>query len=126
MAQPLPISAPPFVGGETARECARRTRVVIVGAGVMGRRHARVVSGLGPRLELAGVMDVDASAAREAAGAWGAPVFASELEAVAKADAVFVATPIGAHAQTVRAALMAGRDVLVEKPVAASAEEAFA
>ena len=49
----------------------------------------------------------------------------SVVDAISLADAVVVATPIGAHVQSVRCALACGRHVLVETPVAASARAAM-
>jgi predicted dehydrogenase len=91
----------------------------------MGLRHARVFAGLGERAELAGLFDARPEAAREAVASHGGRVAASEAEVVASADLVVVATPNALHAGTVAAALAAGRDVLVEKPLAPRANEAF-
>jgi UDP-N-acetylglucosamine 3-dehydrogenase len=102
-----------------------RHRVAILGAGTMGRRHARVLAA-SDRFDLVGVLDVDPEAARAVGDAWGVPRFVSELEAFAKAHAVVVSTPIGAHAAMVRRALAAGRHVLVEKPITGRAQDARA
>jgi predicted dehydrogenase len=102
----------------------RPLRVAVIGAGVMGRRHARVLASRPERFELVGVMDVNARTARDVAEACGAPVSPREVDAIALADALVVATPAGAHAQSVRCALACGRHVLVEKPIASSTREA--
>jgi UDP-N-acetylglucosamine 3-dehydrogenase len=88
----------------------------------MGRRHARVFAALSERFELVGAYDVRAGLE------WpeGLPVLGGELEAIACADVVVVATPTRAHAGTVTRALAAGRHVLVEKPLCARAADAEA
>ena len=90
----------------------------------MGKRHARVLASRADRFELVGVMDLEASAALELAQAHGVAAVAMERDAIERAEGVIVATPIRAHALTVRRALVQGRHVLVEKPVAADAREA--
>ncbi len=105
-------------------DLARPLRVALVGAGVMGKRHARVLSSLPARFELVAVMDVDAPSAAALALASGGEASSSEGDAIARAEAVIVATPIAAHSLSVRRALAGGRHVLVEKPIAGSAREA--
>jgi len=87
----------------------------------MGRRHARALLALDERAELGGVYDPDPTAA-----ASSLPTYASEAEAIADADVVFIATPIAAHVGTVLRALDAGRDVFVEKPIGATGAESTA
>jgi predicted dehydrogenase len=99
-------------------------RVAIVGAGVMGRRHARVLATRAEEFQLVAVMDVDAGAAAEVAALYGAESATREADAIDRADAIIVATPIGVHASSVRRALASGRHVLVEKPIAATARDA--
>lgn len=103
-----------------------RHRVAIIGVGLMGRRHARIMSELPERFRVVGVVDRDAGRAEIAARTWGVPVLSGEAEAIAHADLVVIATPIATHATLAIEALAAGRDVLVEKPVCASASEARA
>ena len=113
------MSSPP-------RPLARRHRVAVVGAGAMGRRHTRVLSQLAQRFEVVGVLDLDARAALAACEEWQVPRLITEQEALGQADAIVVATPIAAHAETVERALAAGRHVLVEKPIAATVSDARA
>jgi predicted dehydrogenase len=103
----------------------KKVRVSIVGVGAMGRRHVRVLSGL-PRYDVRGVYDVSRTACAEAARAYGVAALDSMDEALSRADLVVFATPIEEHAAQVATALEAGRDVLVEKPIAGSAAEAHA
>ncbi len=100
-----------------------RVRVAVVGAGQFGRQHMRVIR-QSPQAELAGVLDTDPARAAAAAAEFGCPALA-DLEAVARrADAAVVATPTVTHAAVGCALLEAGLDALVEKPIAATMEDA--
>lgn len=94
-------------------------RIAVVGAGLLGRRYARVLHEL-EGVALAGVTSRTFDKAQEVGGAWGAPAYASlhELLHEVPCDAVAVATPDHLHADPVLAALRHGRHVLVEKPLA--------
>lgn len=100
-------------------------RVAVVGAGILGRRHARVLSEIAG-VRLTGVADHSAERAAAAATPAGAPGFGSmdELLAAVDCDAVVVATPDHLHTDPVLAALAAGKHVLVEKPLATSPADA--
>ena len=116
---------PPLSASRAAVDPGRPLRVAVVGAGVMGKRHARVLALRPERFELVAIMDLDAEAAAELARTHGVARAAREADAIALADALVVATPVGAHAPSVRRALAAGRHVLVEKPIAGSPREAL-
>lgn len=96
-----------------------RLRVGVIGAGVMGERHARLWAGM-PDVELRGVCDTRPEAARRVAEATGAAVYrdAEDLLARGGIDAVSVCTPDGDHRGPCEAAARAGAHVLVEKPIA--------
>ena len=102
-----------------------RHRLAVLGAGAMGRRHARVLSNHA-RFEVVGVLDLDDETSRAVCEEWGLPHLASEREAFDRAEAVVVATPIQAHAPMVRRALAARKHVLVEKPIAGRVSDARA
>ena len=104
----------------------KKTRVVVLGTGVMGRLHVRVFSQLAERFEVAGFYDADRAVAEDVAASSGLHHFAREADAIEEAELVVVATPIPAHAATVRRALEAGKSVLVEKPLCSRADEANA
>jgi len=102
-------------------------RIGVVGVGHMGRRHAEKIVALradGLDLTLAGVADTNAERAREVASTLGVHVASDAQELFGKTDAVVVAVPTVHHHELVRGALEAGLDVLVEKPIAATLEEA--
>jgi len=105
-------------------------RIAVVGAGYMGSRHAaRVVDRMqradaaGARATLVGVADLDLSRARAAARPAGAIATTDARELVGIADAAIVAVPTLAHFDVALPWLRAGRDVLIEKPIAATVEQ---
>jgi len=103
----------------------RPLRIAVVGAGHMGRLHARTVAELARadgEVELAGVADLDRARAEQIAAESGAPA-AVDFRAL-EADAAIVAVPTRAHHPVVGGLLEAGLDVLVEKPIAATVEQA--
>lgn len=98
-------------------------RVGVIGVGALGQHHARVYAEL-EGCVLAGVFDVDATRAAEVAERHGVPALPHLRDLVAAVDAVSVAVPTIDHHRVVRALLEAGRDVLVEKPIATTLDEA--
>ena len=106
-----------------------RVRIAVVGAGILGRRHARVFHELEGSCLVAVVDPVEERARAAAEGAGGsAALFADAarmLEEV-EVDAVAVATPDHLHAAPVLAALARGKHVLLEKPLATRLDEARA
>jgi len=102
-------------------------RIGIVGVGHMGRYHAAKVAALRDRrggVALVGVADLDTARARRVACETRTRVFATAGDLFRAADAVIVAVPTADHFDVVSAALDAGCDVLVEKPIAATSEQA--
>jgi myo-inositol 2-dehydrogenase/D-chiro-inositol 1-dehydrogenase len=99
--------------------------VGVIGTGVMGSEHARLVSRDIPGAHLVGVFDADAARAQAAAA--GATVFPDPRSLIAsdRIGAVIVASPDGTHAEMTLACLEAGKPVLCEKPLASSAAEAL-
>ncbi|WP_432561446.1 Gfo/Idh/MocA family protein [Kineococcus sp. SYSU DK003] len=98
------------------------TRLVLVGAGGMGKAWLATILG-NPDTELAGIVDLDLDAARKAAADAGVPDVpvgpdAVELARRTGADAVVNVTIPRAHHPVTTAALFAGLPVLGEKPVA--------
>ncbi len=102
------------------------TRVAVVGAGSMGRNHARVLQAL-PSAELVAVVDEDLETARSVARLHGGKSFDELADALmSPLDAAIVAVPTQHHFETTKKLLQAGVHVLVEKPIAATPEEARA
>ncbi len=102
-------------------------RLVVVGAGGMGRAWTRAIQA-DPGTELVGIADLFSAAAESAAADTGIPGLAVGTDAVelarrTGADAILNATVPEAHHSVTTAALLAGIPVLGEKPVAASVAE---
>ena len=104
-----------------------RVRVGVIGAGFMGGLHARAVaeSGFGT---LVAVADPDLSRARDLAAAHGSTAYADFAEMFQREglDAVVVASPETMHREPVVMAAEHGCAILVEKPIAASLDDADA
>ena len=98
-------------------------RVAVVGVGEFGRNHARVWRDL-EMAELVGVVDANRDRARQTASEFGGSVFDGLNDLAGRVDAASVAVPTAAHARVGCELLDMGIDVLVEKPVAATLEEA--
>jgi UDP-N-acetylglucosamine 3-dehydrogenase len=102
-----------------------KVRVAVVGAGNMGRHHARNYHDLADA-ELTAVVDADGGRAEEIAGLFDSPAFTdveTMLEVVPDLVAASVAVPTTAHAEVVGTLIEAGKHVLVEKPIASTLEE---
>ncbi len=111
-------------------------RVAIVGAGMIGRAHARAFRALEAsfqpppaRIELTVVADADGPLAEDARSRWEFGRTASDWQAVAEADDVdvaLVALPNFQHAEAVNALLERGKHVLCEKPLASTLDDSLA
>lgn len=97
-------------------------RIGVAGAGYFGRFHALKVAA-SKRVTLSGVYDLDPARAATVATEVGAGAMGFE-QLVAASDALVIAAPADVHYALAGAALRAGKHVLVEKPIAATLEEA--
>ena len=101
----------------------RLLRVGVVGAGVMGTNHARVLAGL-PGVELVGIVDPLAAHRTRASQMLGCPTFTTLEEMLdAGLDAVTIAAPTHLHRDVSLACIARKIHILVEKPIASSVEE---
>src|SRR3954451_1459897 len=102
-------------------------QVGVIGAGLMGSTHARVLSTSVAGAELAAISDAFAESARRLADEVGVDrVMTDALELIADpaVDAVIVASPAETHELFVLACLEAGKPVLCEKPLATTVDAA--
>jgi myo-inositol 2-dehydrogenase / D-chiro-inositol 1-dehydrogenase len=101
-------------------------RIAIIGAGLMGRDHARIFAEDLPGVTLQVVCDASEQRARAVANDFGALDVATDAVAViarADVDAVVIASPDFAHAPLSLACIAAGKPTLCEKPLSQSSAE---
>ena len=100
-------------------------KVGVIGIGNMGWHHARVLSLL-KDAELVGVADPDPDRGQLAQEQFGCQWFPDHHTLLAEGEAVCIAVPTLLHHSVGLACLESGVHVLIEKPIAASQDEATA
>src|ERR1700744_3107437 len=104
-------------------EARRGLRIGVIGAGIMGSNHARVLAGL-PDTTLVGIVDPLPEHRARAMELVGCRAFADLDELVAQGvDAVTIAAPTHLHHEIALACIARNIHILVEKPIASSVEE---
>jgi len=91
-------------------------RVAVVGAGRMGKLHARVLSEMG-RAELVCVVDIDPLTAQAVARQRHCKALTDSSEAAKLVDAAIISVPTLQHIDVARPFVAAGKPVLIEKPL---------
>jgi predicted dehydrogenase len=100
-----------------------RLPVGVIGVGALGQHHARHLAQM-DGVRLVGVCDIDAARAARIAGELGSEDFTELGPLLDRVEAVTIAVPTAAHAEVGLEALRRGIPVLMEKPLAATLEEA--
>ena len=101
-------------------------RIGLIGAGIMGADHAKILSQQIPGVTLQFVCDADAARARGVADACGALHAATDPLAVIadkSVDAVLIASPDATHAALSKACVERRKPVLCEKPLSPDSKE---
>ena len=98
-------------------------KVAVIGVGHVGKHHARCYAEL-PGVELVGVVDILKPRADEIADVCHTAAFTDYREIFGRVDAVSLAVPTIDHARIGVDLLQQGIDVLVEKPIASTLEQA--
>jgi len=96
----------------------------VIGVGSLGQHHARLLASL-PGVRLVAVVDHDAGRAAAIAGRYGAAALTDHRD-LGNLDAATIAVPTTEHVDVASDCLRQGLHVLVEKPMAASVEQAEA
>jgi predicted dehydrogenase len=101
-------------------------KTAVIGVGSLGRHHARNHAELAAegRISLVGVCDSSEETARTIAGEHDCSYFTDWRELAEKVDVVSIVTPTETHCEIACAFLEAGANVLVEKPIALTLDEA--
>src|SRR5277367_2721128 len=104
-------------------EAKRALRIGVIGAGIMGSNHARVLAGL-PDTTLVGIVDPLPEHRTRATELVGCRAFANLDDLIAEGvDAVTIAAPTHLHHEIALACIAHNVHILVEKPIASSVEE---
>jgi len=100
-------------------------RVAVIGVGSMGKNHARIFHEL-ETAELVAIVDADPACAQEIGDRFQVPAYTDcgLMLAEQQPEAVSIAVPTIFHESTAALALSHGAHILVEKPLAATLEEA--
>lgn len=101
----------------------RGLKLGIIGAGVMGRNHAKIAANL-PGVNLVGITDVDQAKATELASQLKVESFPDHAALLAEVEAVALVTPVQTHFTLAVDVLNAGRHLLIEKPFTGSSTTA--
>lgn len=101
----------------------KKIRAGVLGVGYLGKFHAEKYSRM-DGVELVGVVDPDREQADAVANKVGAAAFYNMADLFGRVDAVSVAAPTPLHHEIGKAFLENGIDVLMEKPITRTVEEA--
>jgi predicted dehydrogenase len=102
---------------------ADRIKVGVVGVGYLGRIHAEKYTHI-PEAELIGVADIDKGRCQEVAAHTNCRPFYDHRDLLGQVEAVSIAVPTLSHYHLTKEFLLAGVDVLLEKPITATVQEA--
>lgn len=97
----------------------------VVGVGYLGTYHAEKYAAM-PHVELVAVADIDFARAREVAARLAVTAVDDHRKLIGNVDAVSIAVSTSQHYAVARDFLENGVDVLIEKPITASLDEADA
>ena len=111
----------------------RTLKVLVCGCGRVSEKHAKAIKTLSSEYELAGACDVNEHAAKQMIANCGkagttAKIFDDYKKAIDELhpDVVSITLPSGLHYETAKYAMEAGANLLLEKPMAMSEDEARA
>lgn len=100
-----------------------KIKVAVIGAGNMGKNHARIYSEMN-NVELIGVVDLNETIGREIAGKFNTNYFSDYKEILNSVDAVSIVVPTKFHYSIAKEFLNSRVDVLIEKPITINLNEA--
>ncbi len=100
---------------------SKMLQIGLIGAGRIAQAHAATVAYRISNAQLAAVTDPIAAAAQSIAAKFSIPTIAPNYQAILadpKIDAILICTPTDTHAEIMKAAARAGKQIFCEKPVA--------
>lgn len=100
---------------------SKMLQIGLIGAGRIAQAHAATVAYRISNAQLAAVTDPIAAAAQSIAAKFSIPTIAPNYQAIladSRIDAILICTPTDTHAEIMKAAARAGKQIFCEKPVA--------
>lgn len=101
----------------------KKIRIGVVGIGHLGSYHLQKYSKM-EACQIVAASDTQIERAQKVAELYGCEALSDHKNMIGKVDAVSIAVPTGFHHAVARDFLAAGVDVLIEKPICATVEEA--
>ena len=101
----------------------KEIRIGVIGIGHLGKYHLQKYRGL-PNCRIIGVVDIKKERAEEAAKMYDCLAMSDHRKLISSVDAVSIAVPSISHYRIAKDFLEADIDVLLEKPIATTTEEA--
>ena len=103
-----------------------KIRVGVVGTGHLGKFHSKVYATIKQKtgLDFVGVCDINEKAGKEVAKKYDTEYFSDYTDLIDRVDAVSIVVPTIAHHKVAKDFILAGKHVLIEKPMAKTLEEA--
>lgn len=102
-----------------------KPRIGVVGTGYLGRLHARIITEM-PEVTAVGFVEPTDSVAEELSRTLGLRRFATVEQLADAVDCAVVATPTVLHRVMAETLILRGCDVMIEKPITATLEDARA
>ena len=102
---------------------SEKVKVAVIGVGYLGKFHAKIYSEH-PDVELVGVVDARMDNAQEIANQYSTTPYTSYQDIIDKVDAVSIVVPTTYHYDVAMPFIDAGVQILLEKPIAATVEQA--
>ncbi len=99
-------------------------RIALFGAGHLGKIHLKCLLAQPDFFQLVGFHDSDTATASRVAAEFGVPHFADVDALLALCEAVDIVTPTTTHHAAALRAIKAGKHIFIEKPLAATLQEA--
>lgn len=100
-----------------------KIRVGVVGVGYLGQIHAKIYHSM-PNVDLVWLADTDPDSIKHLGEEYGCQITENYLDLIDQVDAVSIVVPTTAHFDVAQPFLEAGTATLLEKPIAATVDEA--
>lgn len=98
-------------------------KILVVGAGGIARAHVNALSKI-DQAQITGIADVRLENAERLAAVCGAKAYSNYEQGLAEADMVYILTPPSIRKEIALKAIAAGKDIVMEKPIAIHLQDA--